>query len=81
MHGSGLIIEATRIRGKMGSCNITSRKQSDKALHLSATCSTSIAVETMQFVLNIIDENRISRAFPGLPDMETRYDRCVFDRK
>ncbi len=81
MHGSGFIIESNRIRGKIASCNVTTRKQDGKTVHLIAACSTDVAVETVQFVLNIINNDQVSRVFPGLPELDTKYERCSLGQR
>lgn len=78
LHGSGFIVDGNRLRGKMASCNITRRKQDGSVLNLIANCSTEIAIETMQLSLKFIDDNKVSRLFPGMPDMEVTYQRCSF---
>jgi hypothetical protein len=77
-HGSGFIIDGTTIRGKMATCTIKVRKQDGQVMNLGATCSTDIAVETMQFMLKVVDKDRIVRVFPGMPEMEASYERCSF---
>lgn len=77
LYGSGFIIEGNRIRGKMATCNIKARKDEETTVHLVATCSTDIALETVQFTLKIIDQNKIARVFPGMPELETSYVRCA----
>jgi hypothetical protein len=76
LYGSGFIIDGNKIRGKIASCNIKMRKQDGNTVHLIAVCSTDIAIDTMQFTLNVIDDNKVSRVFPGMPELETPYERC-----
>jgi hypothetical protein len=76
LYGSGFIIAGDKIRGRIASCTIKKRKQEGNTVHLIAVCSTDIAVDTMQFTLNIIDDDKVSRVFPGMPEMETPYERC-----
>jgi hypothetical protein len=75
-HGSGFIIEGNRIRGKMATCTIKARKQDGQIVNLVTTCSTDIAVETIQFMLKVVDQDRITRLFPGMPELEASYERC-----
>ena len=76
LYGSGFIIEGNRIRGKAASCTIKSRKEDGSTVRLSASCSTNVAVEVMEFNLKIIDDdtvslrgsrNRIAGRFLSLP--------------
>ena len=76
MHGNGFIIDGKKIKGRMATCNIKLRKQDGSTIHLIAVCSTDIAVDTMQFSLNVIDDNTIARIYPGVPELESRYARC-----
>jgi hypothetical protein len=76
LHGSGLIIDGNQIRGKMARCTVKARKQDGDIVHLGATCSTDVAVETVQFTLKAAGPDKIIRVFPGLPELDTSYVRC-----
>jgi hypothetical protein len=76
--GSGFIVEANRIRGKIATCTIKARKQEDQTVNLIAVCSTDIAIDTTQFTLKFVDDNRLVRMFPGMPEMEMTFVRCSF---
>ncbi len=77
LYGSGFIFNGDKIIGKMASCNIKSRKQDGAILNMIATCSTDIALlSATQLSLRIDDEGKITRLFPGMPEMETTYYRC-----
>jgi hypothetical protein len=80
-HGGGFIIEANRIRGKLTSCMIKSKKDGGKTLNLIVGCATDIILSNIQFNLEALDENTIARQFPGMegPGMErleVKYFRC-----
>jgi hypothetical protein len=75
-YGSGFIIEGDRLRGKMVDCTINSRKQDGKMVHLIAVCSTDVALSPIQFTLRMEGENKITRVFPGIPEMDLAYVRC-----
>ncbi len=77
-HGSGFIIEKNRIRGKVANCNITFRREQKTRVDIIATCSTDIAVETLQFALRIEGPDKVIREFPGIPEMAIQYERCSF---
>jgi hypothetical protein len=76
MHGSGFIIAGNEIRGKVATCTIKSRKEDGSILQLVATCSTDVALSTVQFSLKIDNENQMTRVFPGIPEMAMPYVRC-----
>ena len=76
MYGSGFIIEGNRIRGKMVTCTIKARQQEGDTVHLLAHCATDIALSDNQFSLQIVDANKMSRIFPGMPELKTDYFRC-----
>jgi len=76
LHGTGFIIEANRIRGKLATCSIKKRKDDGSTVHLIATCSTDVAVETIQFSLKIDSDSQITRLYPGVPELDTPYQRC-----
>jgi hypothetical protein len=76
MHGSGFIIAGNQIRGKVATCTIKSRKEDGAMLHLVASCSTDVALSTVQMSLQIESENKLTRVFPGIPEMAMPYVRC-----
>jgi hypothetical protein len=76
LYGSGFIIDGNRIRGKVARCTIKSRKQDGDTLLLSATCSTIIAAQELEFSLKTIDDNTVSRLFPGSSAMRVDFHRC-----
>ena len=76
LYGSGFIIEQNRIRGKIATCNIIARKEDGPITHLVAKCATDIAFENVQFSLKIENENKITRLYPGIPELSVQYFRC-----
>ena len=41
-----------------------------------AACATDIMLSNVQFSLRVVNENKVSRIFPGMEGMELAYDRC-----
>ena len=76
MHGSGFIIDGNQIKGKVATCTVKSRKEDGAMLHLIASCSTDVALSTVQISLQIDTENKLTRVFPGVPEMAMIYVRC-----
>ena len=76
IHGSGFILDAGSVRGKLATCKIKTRKQDGDLVHLVATCATDVMLDNMELTLRVVDDNKIARVFPGLPEMETPYYRC-----
>jgi hypothetical protein len=76
-YGSGFIVEGNKIRGKIATCNITTRKEEAGVLNIIAVCSTDIALSTTQFQLKIDSDNKVTRLFPGMPDLTFAYVRCA----
>lgn len=76
VYGGGFIAEADRLKGKFESCKIKARKESDQTINLLAACASSIMLSNVQFILKVIDDNTISREFPGIEGMDVRYHRC-----
>jgi hypothetical protein len=76
MFGSGFIVDGRRLRGSTTSCNITTRKEVDNVIHMIAACATDIMYSNMQFSVRVLDDNRVSRIFPGIDAMELTYYRC-----
>ena len=75
-HGGGFIVEADRRRGKFATCRIKSRKEDGETVNILAGCTTDIMLSNVQFSLKLLEPNRISRIFPGIPEMEISYYRC-----
>ena len=76
IHGGGFIIEADRIRGKFAKCRIKTRKAEGESLNLIAACATDIMLSNVQFVLKVVDDDSMTRVFPGIEGMEVKYHRC-----
>jgi hypothetical protein len=76
VYGGGFIAEADRLRGKFENCSIKSRKESDQIINLVVACASSIMRSNVQFFLKVIDDNTVSREFPGMEGMEVKYHRC-----
>jgi hypothetical protein len=75
-HGGGFIIEGDQLRGKFAKCKIKTRKQEGEGLNLIASCATDIMLSNVQFVLKVVDDDNITRSFPGIEGMEVKYHRC-----
>lgn len=76
LHGSGFIVDGKRIRGKIANCTVKVRKEDGDVVHLGAACSTDVAVETVQFSFKRDGDDKVTRIFPGLPELETPFFRC-----
>ncbi len=77
VYGSGFIVEGNKIRGKMATCTIKNRKEEAGVLNFIAVCSTDIALPTTQFQLKIDNDDKVTRLFPGMPDLTFSYVRCA----
>jgi hypothetical protein len=76
VHGGGFIIDTDRLRGKHANCRIKTKNEDGKSLNLLAACATDIMLSDVQFVLKVVDEDTITRVFPGIEGMEVKYHRC-----
>ena len=76
MYGSGFIIDGNQIRGKVATCTVKSRKEDGAIINLITSCSTDVALSTVQISLKIDSENQMTRVFPGIPEMQMPYVRC-----
>ena len=76
LYGSGFVISGNMVRGKIATCKITSMKEAGKTIHVRSTCATDISVSNNQFDLKILDKDKLIRAVPGVPEMDTPYYRC-----
>lgn len=75
-YGSGFIAESDRLKGKFENCTIKSKKESSQTVNLIVACASGIILSNVQFFLKVIDDNTISREFPGMEEMEVKYRRC-----
>jgi hypothetical protein len=78
IYGGGFTIQGNRIVGKMARCSITNRKNDGDTVHLLASCATDIMLSRYQFSLKVRDQDRITRIFPGMDEIQINYQRCVF---
>jgi hypothetical protein len=76
MFGSGFIMEGSRIRGRTATCTVTKTKEDGGVVHMLASCATDIMYSNVQFSLKVLDDNKITRIFPGIEGMELTYYRC-----
>lgn len=76
VYGGGFIAEANRLRGKFENCSIKSKKENGQNVNMVVACASGIMLSNVQFFLKILDDNTISREFPGMDGMEVKYHRC-----
>jgi hypothetical protein len=77
LYGSGFVIDGKHIRGKVLTCAIKTRKQDGNIVHIIAICSNDVALQNYQFTVKLDEENKITRTYPGLPELDTPYYRCL----
>lgn len=76
VYGGGFIVDGDQIVGKFAHCRIKARKDIGPSVNLVAACATDIMLSSVQFSLKELDANSIIRQFPGMEDLEIRYQRC-----
>lgn len=76
VHGGGFIIEGHSIRGRTAKCSIKTRRENGEIIHLVAACATDIMLSDVQFSLRVINDDKVSRIFPGMEGIELSFDRC-----
>jgi hypothetical protein len=76
VHGGGFIIEGNSIRGRTAKCSIKTRRENGEIIHLVAACATDIMLSDVQFSLRVINDDKVSRIFPGMEGIELSFDRC-----
>ena len=75
--GGGFIVDGDKIRGQLQTCTIKTRKQDGNLIHFIAACANDIMASNVQFSAKLIDNNTISRTFPGMGDeLDMKYARC-----
>jgi hypothetical protein len=77
LHARGFIVEGDRLRGKLATCKIKSRREDGDTVNIIAACATDIMLSDVQLILKVVDQNKIMRVFPGIPDMQQPYERCT----
>jgi len=76
VYGGGFIADANRLRGKSESCSIQSKKESGQNVNMIVACASGVVLSKVQVFLNVLDDNTISREFPGMEGMDVKYHRC-----
>ncbi|MDI4234765.1 hypothetical protein AAFX91_16280 [Bradyrhizobium sp. 31Argb] len=76
VHGGGFIAEPNRLRAKYATCSIKSRKDNDENVNMVVGCASGIMLENIQLFFKVVDDDTITRLFPGIEGMEVTYHRC-----
>jgi len=76
IYGGGFIAEPNRLRGKFENCSIKSRKDDGNDINIVVSCASSIMLSNVQFFLKAVDDDSVTRMFPGMEGMEITYHRC-----
>jgi hypothetical protein len=75
-YGGGFILEGNKVRGQMQTCTIKARKEDGDVINMIAACADDIMTSNVQFSARVIDNNTITRIFPGVPEFNISYSRC-----
>jgi hypothetical protein len=76
VHGGGFIAEPNRLIGRTAKCAIKAKKDDGQTVNIVAGCATDVMLSTVQFQLNVVNQDKVRRLFPGMEDMEIFYYRC-----
>ncbi|WP_454624879.1 hypothetical protein [Bradyrhizobium cenepequi] len=76
VYGGGFIAEPNRLRGKFENCSIKSRKDDGENINIVVSCASGIMLSNVQFFLKVVDDDSVTRLFPGIEGMEVTYHRC-----
>ena len=77
-YGGGFIVQGKKIVGKIAKCSILRETQEKDVVRVVAACSTDVALANVQFAFRIHDNNKITRLYPGMEDLNVDYERCAF---
>ncbi len=77
-YGSGFVIDGRTIRGRAATCKIKSMSKRGNRIHIGATCATDVMLSDTQFDLTVGVDGKLTRSFPGMPEMTMDYQRCTF---
>jgi hypothetical protein len=75
-YGGGFIVEPNRLRSKFEACSIKSRKDDGQNINLVVACAKGIMLSNVQFFLKVVDDDTVTRLFPGIEGMDMNYHRC-----
>lgn len=75
-YGGGFLVEANRLRSKFETCTIKARKDDGESINLVVACAKGVMLSNIQFFLKVIDDDTITRLFPGVDGMDVSYRRC-----
>ena len=76
LFGGGLIFQGNEIQGTGSSCRIKSKKEDGDVTRMVLACATIIMHSEQQFSVRRVNADEISRLFPNMEGMETKYYRC-----
>jgi hypothetical protein len=76
MSGGGFIVERDQLRGRYAKCTIKAKKDDGTTVNIVAGCASDIMLSDVQFALKVIDQNKITRLFPGMDEIQINYYRC-----
>jgi hypothetical protein len=76
VHGGGFVAEPNRLVGRTAKCTIKAKKDDGQTVNIVASCASDIMLSTVQFQLNVVNQDKVRRLFPGMEDMEVFYYRC-----
>jgi hypothetical protein len=77
VYGAGFVADGTQLKGRAAKCTIKTKKQAGDTTLLLTACSTDIMLQNVEFTVKFLDDNKISRLFPGMEGMEITYYRCT----
>jgi hypothetical protein len=76
MRGGGFIAERNQLRGRNATCTIKATKDDGTTVNILAGCASDIMLSNVQFAIKVVDQNQITRLFPGMEDIQINYYRC-----
>jgi hypothetical protein len=76
VYGGGFIAEPNRLRGRFENCSIKSRKEEGQNINILVSCASGIMLSNVQLFLKVVDDDIVTRLFPGIEGMEVTYHRC-----
>jgi hypothetical protein len=77
LFGSGFIVDGRRIRARKSQCEIKHRNSEGTTVHLVAACANDIMLSDVQMSLKVVGRDNLVRIFPGMPDLQATFERCV----
>ena len=71
------VISRTQIRGPSSECSIARASRAGDTTKLQLVCKNSVGYLDMSVNVTVISGDKLSYGFPGIPILDSTFERCV----